>query len=86
MPIILIIGFVYSIWQSRCLSEKFEKTKLNISSKQLFEVWGKPDNEFDLNLSYDQRHIIKYKDLFGDNYIFASKKGEEFITEKYIDD
>ncbi|TDX85994.1 hypothetical protein [Epilithonimonas xixisoli] len=86
LVLFLFIGVIYSFWQSRHLSKKFEKTKLNISYNQLVDDWGKPDEEFNINLSYDKRHIIVYNDLLGFRYIFASQEGKTIISEKYIDD
>jgi hypothetical protein len=83
---LLLIGIIYTIWQTRHLSDKFEKTKLDISYNQLIDNWGKPDKEFDMSLSYDQRHILVYSDYFGYKYIFASQKGKTIISEKYLDD
>ena len=80
--IILVVGFICSIIQTINYNEKFKKTELNISRKQLIANWGKPKEEFDM----DVRHIIVYKDLWGYRYIFATKKDEEIISEKYIDD
>ena len=84
--IIVIAGVIYGVKQTRSLSELFEKTELNISREQLIYIWGKPDEEFDMNLSYDKRHVIKYNDILGFAYIFTSKRGEEIISEKFIDD
>lgn len=84
--IIFLFWFSYAIWQSRDMAEKFNKTKLNVTYNELVKHWGEPHEEFDMNLSYDKRHIIKYTDMIGDNYIFASEEGKEIISEKFIDD
>ena len=84
--IIIIAGFIFGVKQIRSLSEKFKQTDLNISREQLIAIWGKPDEEFDMNLSYDKRHVIKYNTLLGLAYIFTSKRGEKIISEKFIDD
>jgi len=84
--IIIILAVIYGVKQTRNLSEKFKKTELNISREQLIDIWGKPDEEFNMNLSYDKRHVIKYNDLFGYTYIFTSKSGKKNISEKFIDD
>lgn len=85
--IVLVLGIFYVAWKNKKLNEKYINTELNISQKQLITEWGIPDEEFDLDLSYDKRHIIKYSSLItGQSYIFAIKYGEKNITEKYIDD
>jgi len=83
---LLFIALLYSFWQTRELSNRFKRTKLNISKRELIKIWGKPDREFDLGFNDDKRYIVKYKDCFGYAYIFVSKKDEEIISEKYIDD
>ena len=88
-----LLGFVvisvilFEIRESKNLNELFEETKLNISRKELIENWGNPDEEFDLNLNDDKRHILKYNCMiFNESYIFIIRAGENNISEKYVDD
>lgn len=79
----MICVFFYAVWKSNALSKKFDVTHLNITKSELKEIWGKPDEEFDLN--NNKWNYMTYKDFFGHQYIFVSKKGEEIISEKYLD-
>lgn len=83
--VILLMTFGYFIYETRSLSKKFDATNVNISRQKLFEIWGEPDEEFDMNQKHDRRHIIMYKDLFG-KYVFTSATKGDYITEKFYDD
>ena len=83
--VILIMYFIYCIYEMKNLQNKFDSTDLKISRLELIQIWGTPDEEFDMNQEYDKRHILIYNDFYG-RYIFASKNNRDFITEKFYDD
>lgn len=64
------------------MNDKFDQTNINISKKDLKKIWGKADRE----LIDNQRNIFIYKDYLGYEYIFASQKGHDNISQKFLND